>query len=322
MTRFFTPRLLLATALPALLLATACTPVASRVPGYLTTPKGQLLRNDAGQCWRTVEWRPSLARVECDPEIVAQQLALAQAEEEAPPEEVAQEEEKKEEEVLRPRGKRYAGLAGHDFVPNQFPDAELPVVSGREVVGADGKTRTEIVFAPLNLSSDTSFRFGDDRLTPEGRDALIELAGTLKRRRAQGISIDIVGHTDRIGSASANLALSRRRAEAVKTLLVQEGIPGAGIRTAGMGASKPVTDRADCPDDLVKCELIECLRPDRRVEIRIKAQVDSGKRTTVPVEATVPAETPAPAGTPQSLHRPDDGRRQVRAHDSGEICRA
>lgn len=316
MTRFFTPRLLLATALPALLLATACMPVASRVPGYLTTPKGQLLRNDAGQCWRTVEWRPSLARVECDPEIVAQQLALAEAED-VPPEEVVQEEEKKEDEVLRPRGKRYAGLAGHDFVPNQFPDAELPVVSGREVVGADGKTRTEIVFAPLNLSSDTSFRFGDDRLTPEGRDAIIELAGTLKRRRAQGISIDIVGHTDRIGSASANLALSRRRAEAVKTLLVQEGIPGAGIRTAGMGATKPVTDRADCPDNLVKCELIECLRPDRRVEIRIKAQVDSGKRTTVP------AETPPPASTPQSQRRlPDEERRQVRAGDSGEICRA
>lgn len=314
MTQFMQHRLLLALTVPALLVASACTPVSSRIPGYLTTPKGQLLRNEAGQCWRTVEWRPALARKECDPEIVARlamEAEAAKAEEEA----AAAEEEKPEEEV-RPRGRRYAGTEAHSFVPNLFPDDELAVASGREVVGADGKTRTEIVFAPLNLSSDTSFRFGDDRLTVDARDRLTELAGTLKRRGAKDISIDIVGHTDRIGSASANLALSRRRAESVKAHLVKEGLPAAGIRTAGMGASKPVTDRADCPDDIAKCELIECLRPDRRVEIRIKAQVDSGKRTTVPAEKPVPK--------PQSLRLPaqEDGTRQVRVHDSGEICRA
>ncbi|MDP2226415.1 MAG: OmpA family protein [Moraxellaceae bacterium] len=292
-------RLLLATALPAsLLLATACTPVGSRVPGYLTTPKGKLLQNSVGQCWRTVEWRPSLAIPECDPEIVKEQQALAQAEEKA--EEDKAEEEKKEDEVVRPRGRRYAGTQAFGFVPNAMEEDALVEAGTREVTGADGTVRTEIVYAPLTLSNDTSFRFGDDQLTPEGRDNIIELAGTLKRRRAQNISIDVTGHTDRIGTASANLALSRRRAEAVKAMLVKEGIPASGIRTAGMGASKPVTDAGDCPDRLVKCELIECLRPDRRVDIKVKAEVDSGKRAPVapkaaPAAAAAPAPVPAPA---------------------------
>lgn len=313
--------LVLATALP-LLLASACTPVSSRVPGYLTTSKGQLLRNDAGQCWRTVEWRPALANLECDPEIVIRERELAAAEEEEEKKaDETKEEENKTEEITGPTGRTYEGLAGFGFVPTPKEDTSLAVTSTREVRAADGSYRTEIVYVPLNLSSDTSFRFGDDQLTTEGQDAIIELAGTLKRHRAGNIRIDIIGHTDRIGTPSANMALSRRRADAVKAMLVKEGMTAAGIRTAGMGASKPVTPDGECPDRLVKCELIECLRPDRRVEIRISAEVDSGKRINVPAPPATPSATPDRQGWQRVPTTHDHARTEHRTGPRAEMCR-
>lgn len=39
---------------------------AQAVPGYLTTKDGQFVRNDYGECWHTLRWRPELAVPECE----------------------------------------------------------------------------------------------------------------------------------------------------------------------------------------------------------------------------------------------------------------
>lgn len=54
-----------------------------------------------------------------------------------------------------------------------------------------------------------------------------------------GVKILIVGHTDSDGSASSNLTLSKNRADAVKTWLVEKGIAADRIRTDGKGESQP-----------------------------------------------------------------------------------
>lgn len=289
-------KILLSVAVGGLLvLQTACslTPVSSRVPGYLTTPKGKILLSENGQCWRTAEWRPALAIKQCDPEVVA----IREAEEAAEEEKKKEEEKKAEEQVVDDSGP-HEGIehAGYVYVS---PEEEAKLIAagatpeearatlmaralpaGAATVTA---TRTEVVYAPLVLNSDTSFRFNDDHLTTEGRDAVIEMAGVIKRRKGSELKITVVGHTDRIGTDKKNLDLSRRRAATVKAALVAEGIPAAAIETAGMGASMPVTQADECPNHLVKCELIECLRPDRRVEIKTRGKMENGTRT-VPIE--------------------------------------
>ncbi len=285
-------RLLLAVALGTSLLQTACslTPVASRVPGYLTTPKGKLLLSQQGQCWRTAEWRPALAIKQCDPEVVA----IREAEELKQEEEKKKEEEKKAEEQVVDDSGPHEGIAPAGFVYVSPEEEQALIAAGAtpeearaelqaRAAAAKSATRTEVVFAPLVLNSDTSFRFNDDHLTTEGRDAVIEMAGIIKRRKASDLKITVVGHTDRIGTDKKNLDLSRRRAATVKAALIAEGIPAAAIETAGMGSSMPVTQAEECPNYLVKCELIECLRPDRRVEIKTRGRVENGTRT-VPVE--------------------------------------
>jgi OmpA-OmpF porin, OOP family len=82
------------------------------------------------------------------------------------------------------------------------------------------------------------FATGKSDLQPESRPVLKEIAGTLKKYG--DLKILIEGHTDNVGSATSNLALSEARAAAVKAALVADfGVDGARITTQGFGDTKP-----------------------------------------------------------------------------------
>jgi outer membrane protein OmpA-like peptidoglycan-associated protein len=53
-------------------------------------------------------------------------------------------------------------------------------------------------------------------------------------------TVTIEGHTDSVGSEDLNLGLSQRRADAVRSYLMQQGIDGSRITAKGMGESVPV----------------------------------------------------------------------------------
>jgi len=56
--------------------------------------------------------------------------------------------------------------------------------------------------------------------------------------------IRIEGHTDSSGSSALNLKLSQQRADAVKALLVANGIPADQIEAVGMGEDFPIADNS------------------------------------------------------------------------------
>jgi OOP family OmpA-OmpF porin len=56
----------------------------------------------------------------------------------------------------------------------------------------------------------------------------------------KNFSLKLAGHTDNIGSAAANLKLSKDRAEAVKAYLVDKGINASFIEATGYGAGQPI----------------------------------------------------------------------------------
>jgi hypothetical protein len=58
-------------------------------------------------------------------------------------------------------------------------------------------------------------------------------------------SITATGHTDRSGSEAYNMALSLRRANAVKSALVAEGVADGSIAVVGRGESQPLVPTAD-----------------------------------------------------------------------------
>jgi len=57
-----------------------------------------------------------------------------------------------------------------------------------------------------------------------------------------GLSVEIGGHTDDVGLDTDNLALSQRRADAVRDHLVAAGVPDAGLTARGYGESRPRAD--------------------------------------------------------------------------------
>jgi len=59
------------------------------------------------------------------------------------------------------------------------------------------------------------------------------------------MTIELQGHTDNVGRQSDNQALSQRRAEAVQTYLLSQGVPAAQMRAKGYGDSQPIADNRD-----------------------------------------------------------------------------
>jgi len=57
----------------------------------------------------------------------------------------------------------------------------------------------------------------------------------------EDLNVIVEGHTDRIGSATYNLALSKARAAVVKAFLVAQGVDEARIGTIGLGETKLVS---------------------------------------------------------------------------------
>lgn len=79
-------------------------------------------------------------------------------------------------------------------------------------------------------------------------------------------SIRIFGHADRTGSRQTNQLLSEMRAAAVANYLKSKNIT-APIETSGMGEKQAITN---CAAPMKRKQLIRCLAPDRRVELKIK----------------------------------------------------
>ena len=101
-------------------------------------------------------------------------------------------------------------------------------------------------------------------LTAQGRAELDRIAGELKAA-PQVRDIEIQAHTDLLGSQDYNFALSQARANAVREHLVAAGVQPALVRAIGMGKGHPVKT---CDTSLPRQALIDCLAPNRRVQIR------------------------------------------------------
>lgn len=102
------------------------------------------------------------------------------------------------------------------------------------------------------------FDTGSDRMKPESAPVIQAVAKGLETN--PNLKLRIEGHTDSVGNASQNLDLSRRRAEAVKSVLTaQFGIDAARLTTAGMGSTKPLESN-DTPQGRSQNRRVEFVR--------------------------------------------------------------
>lgn len=248
--------------------------------GYATDASGKLIRNTDGACTRTGAWTPAMADPSCEAG-KAPVLVMSKAPESQPaaPRPAA----------VIPTVPGYATDANGKIERNAnglcwrtaswtpavalaeceggaapvaaAPAAAAPVVAepAPKAVAAPAAPTAP---AAMTLSSDGLFDFGKSTLR-KGSDAL--LAPIAAKLKSTG-KITITGHTDRIGNAKSNMALSKARAASVKTYLTKNGIAASAITIDGVGSSTPVTKADQCKGKKTPA-VVACLQPDRRVVI-------------------------------------------------------
>lgn len=94
----------------------------------------------------------------------------------------------------------------------------------------------------LSLGFKLLFDSDVDTASGEGLAAIADLARTLGTLGIERIRVE--GHTDNVGNANYNAALSQRRAESVARHLVKIGWRDDAIERLGFGSDKPVTDNS------------------------------------------------------------------------------
>ena len=120
-------------------------------------------------------------------------------------------------------------------------------LTGRISGFAMRQTETQTI---VELASDVLFAFDSARLTAEAEAALRRTAELAAQ--AESGRITVVGHTDAVGEDVYNLALSRRRAEAVaQWLAASGGVPADRLHAEGRGEAEPAAPNAttDGQDD-------------------------------------------------------------------------
>lgn len=86
---------------------------------------------------------------------------------------------------------------------------------------------------------------GSSRIDHRAARVLNNVVALLRQLEQQRPALFIAGHSDRAGSAAANLALSCRRAEAARGWLVAMGHPPARLVAIGYGEEQPLVPTAD-----------------------------------------------------------------------------
>jgi OOP family OmpA-OmpF porin len=199
---------------------------------YAIDARNVVTRSGFGLCWRTGYWSPGAAET-------------------------------------APAGQFPVGCScDGDLVPKVKCEPE-PVVEApapEEATSEPVPTAGTVETPKVQLNADFLFDFNSAVLKPEGHAALSDVAAQALQLQLEVVIV--TGHTDRLGSDAYNLSLSERRATTVKNFLVSQGIDASRVYTEGKGRTQPVTGTA-CNDIRVRASLIDCLQPDRRVDVEI-----------------------------------------------------
>ncbi|MFI5245276.1 MAG: OmpA family protein, partial [Gemmatimonadales bacterium] len=138
---------------------------------------------------------------------------------------------------FRPQTVSLGGIASPD-APLIFKNPRVAAGAGMNLIDKltkDGKIVTHGIQFDVNKSVVKSQSMGE----------IAEIVKLLQSNAS--LKLEVGGHTDSDGAAAANLALSQARADAVRKLLVDQGIDAARLKSVGFGASRPMVPN-DTPE--------------------------------------------------------------------------
>jgi outer membrane protein OmpA-like peptidoglycan-associated protein len=118
--------------------------------------------------------------------------------------------------------------------------------------------------------SDVLFDTGKYTLKPGAREKLAKVAGILLAY--PGLTIEVDGHTDNVGSDEFNQTLSEQRATSVRDYLVQQGVSSNAVTAKGFGKTQPVASNDSSAGRLMN----------RRVELVVSGDAIAANTSVTP----------------------------------------
>lgn len=119
--------------------------------------------------------------------------------------------------------------------------AESAAAAGAAAAATQAPAAEAAAFETVTLRP-VNFKFDQAELTEPAQQTLDQIAEALAKQ--PGVKVVIDGHADRIGSSEYNMALSERRANAVRDYLAAKGVNATLVGVRAFGETKPVADNA------------------------------------------------------------------------------
>ncbi len=122
-----------------------------------------------------------------------------------------------------------------------FSNQNKYLISNIKLAVGAPDTRNKLISEGKFSTTGILFDVNSANIKPESYGSLKDIAEVLQDN--SNVKVKIIGHTDSDGDASMNLALSKKRAEAVKSFLGSEfKIDASRMETDGKGAADPIAD--------------------------------------------------------------------------------
>jgi OOP family OmpA-OmpF porin len=130
------------------------------------------------------------------------------------------------------------------FIDNRGDYYNQTIITTKEMqqeVTADASTLSDEISKSGHVAVyGIHFDTGKATILPDSENTLAEIVKLLQQNG--DLKLRVEGHTDNQGNATANQALSERRAQAVVAWLSAHGIEASRLSAKGMGQTKPVAD--------------------------------------------------------------------------------
>lgn len=122
-------------------------------------------------------------------------------------------------------------------------DFDAPSVTYGEITAGDIDVRGRDAYGIYSLGENVLFDDGKANIRSDAEDNLKQVAVSILKRHNGG-EVRIYGYTDAKGNSDANKELARKRAEAVKGWLENNGIDADRISVNAVGEARPVASNA------------------------------------------------------------------------------
>lgn len=134
-------------------------------------------------------------------------------------------------------GAALGGLTGNQL--GQYMDYQEQELRNAMAASEASSIRRSQDVLIATFKGETYFSYNSIVLKQGGYQEIARMASVLNRY--PDTQIQVAGHTDQRGSGSYNQQLSRKRAEAVKIALIEQGVNPQRISTRGYGESQPIS---------------------------------------------------------------------------------